>query len=243
MTRGWIAGALAALAVAGCTGGGTIGGEGEDAGKINTRTPGRQMLAIVRAQAAGLFGSDEARAPAGPQPTRAQLDQIPFATIAFEYGGLPPVYMIPLSDNGGYLTYQDEGRRGVVLLGGAVAGTDGLGEDLRAVKHASNDPIAYQRPLADWPDFVARSYQYRVRDLAEYIVTVACELTPADRVAYEIVERRYVVTRVEETCRNAAREFRNRYWVDDAGFVWASEQWLGPNLEPARIEIVRPYAR
>lgn len=173
--------------------------------------------------------------------TREQLNQIPFATIAFRYGELPRVFMIPLAENNGYLTYQDEGRRGVVMFGGAVAGTDGLGDDLLAVRHGRNDPIAYRRPLADWPRVITRSYQYRVRGLDDYVITPACEIAVIEHQPIEIVELTFDTWLVEERCGNARRQFTNRYWVDQSGFVWASNQWLGPNLEDAYIEIVRPY--
>ena len=48
--------------------------------------------------------------------------------------------------------------------------------------------------------------------------------------------------RVPETCSNGYRTFANTYWADPAtGFVWKSEQWVGPRLEPMTVEVVRPH--
>ncbi|HUF57145.1 MAG TPA: YjbF family lipoprotein [Thermohalobaculum sp.] len=206
------------------------------AGCTKGTSTGDRLFAVVRGQ---LLGGEEA-APA-PQPTRAQLDQIPAATIGFSFGDIDPVYMVALADNGGYVTYQDKGRRGVVLKGGAIAGTLGLGDDLYAVKHAQDDPIANRTPVAEWPAQVVRSYEYRVRDLDDYVITVSCELELLGYTQYEIVEVELGVAKVRERCSNAVREFENTYWADLTGFVWASEQWMGPDLEPATIEVVRPY--
>lgn len=175
--------------------------------------------------------------------TRAELNQIPYATIALSFGGGPRTFLVPLADNGGYLTYLDQNRRGLVMKGGAVTATKALGEDLRAVRHDPDDPVARQRPLAEWPDKVYRDYQYRKRDGAAYSVTLACVFQRLARETVEIVELKFRVVRVSEICTNAARQVVNTYWVEEAtGFIWKSQQWLGPNLNPATVEIIRPYS-
>lgn len=197
-----------------------------------------RMFGLLRAQ---LLGGEEEAEP-DPEPTRAELDQIQAAIIGLSLGELDPVYMAALADNGGYVTYQDKGRRGVVLRGGGVSGTLGLGDDLYAVKYALDDPVANRTPTAQWPSEVVRSYEYRVRDLDDYLITVSCELELQGYTKYEIVEVELPVAKFTERCSNAARSFENTYWADQTGFIWASRQWLGPNLEPVTVEVVRPYA-
>ena len=174
--------------------------------------------------------------------TRAELDQIPYATIALSLGGGPRSFIVPLADNGGYLTYQDANRRGLVMLGGAVTGTLALGGDLRTVQHDRHDPVAYPQPLADWPGRVFRDYQFKARDGAEYRITLDCMFQTVAAETVEIVEIAFDLVRVSEICTNAARQVTNTYWVEaDTGFIWKSEQWLGPRLGQATIEIIRPY--
>ena len=197
-----------------------------------------QTFGLLRA---AISGDDEANVARTREPTRAELDRIKSALIGFSYGDFGPVYMVPLADTGGYLHYQDVGGRGIVMHGGAISRTLGLGDNLMAVRFAPNDPIAHRTPVADWPREVVRSYQFRRRDLDEYAITVTCVLQAEERVMYEIVELQFPVTRVKERCRNAAREFENTYWVDESGFIWASEQWMGPYLKTGTVEVVRPY--
>ena len=199
---------------------------------------GDRLFAVVRGQLLG--GEEEAAAPRR-EPTRAELDQIQAAMIGLDYAGTGPVYMAALAANGDYVTYQDQGRRGVVLRGGGIAGTLGLGDDLYAVKYALDDPVAHRTPTERWPSQVTRSYQYRVRDLEDYVITVACSLELLGYTQYEIVEIELGVAKFRERCSNAAREFENTYWADTSGYIWASDQWLGPNLERATVEVVRPY--
>ena len=174
--------------------------------------------------------------------TRAELNNIPFATIALSFGGGQRTFLVPLADNGGYLNYFGSGGRGLVMIGGAVAGTQALGQDLQAVRYHPDDPVAYSTPVADWPGQVYRDYQYAQRSGAEYSITMACVFERLARENIEIVEIDFEVVRISEVCTNARRQFTNTYWVEpETGFIWKSQQWLGPNLEQATIEIIRPY--
>ena len=174
--------------------------------------------------------------------TRAELDQIPYATIAVTFGDAR-TYLVPLADNGGYLNYLDSAGRGIVMLGGAVTGTQALGNDLQAVRFHRDDPIPKPTPVSQWPRQYHRDYQFRVREGADYNVTLNCELEPLARETIGIVEIDFDVMRVSEICTNARRQVVNTYWVEeDTGFIWKSVQWLGPELGQATIEIIRPYS-
>ena len=189
-----------------------------------------------------IFGAEEA-APT-PELTREQLNQIPSATIALIFGDGPRTFLVPLADNGGYLNYFDSGGHGLVMLRGAVTGTQGLGQDLDAVRHQADDPIAHPTPVADWPGQVYRDYQYSERSGAEYSITLSCMFERLVSETIEIAEIDFDVVRISETCTNARRQITNTYWVEaDTGFIWKSQQWLGPNLTQATIEIIRPYSR
>lgn len=182
-----------------------------------------------------------------PEPivlTRALLDQIPFATISVRAEESPPAYVAAVADNGGNIVYQDQARRSLVLRGGLLVATHGLGFNLSAVKHDPGaDPIVEARPLAAWPDLITRNYQFWLPGTDDYQITVRCRYSPVSREKVEIVEITFDLMRVEETCSNGARRFTNLYWVDEAtGFVWKSEQWVGPKLPPMTLEILRPYA-
>ena len=173
-----------------------------------------------------IFGAEE-KAPQ-PELTREQLNQIPSATIALSLGDGPRTFLVPLADNGGYLNYLDSGGHGLVMLKGAVTGTQALGRDLEAVRHHPDDPIAHPTPVADWPGGVYRDYQFARRLARETI---------------EIVEIDFDVVRISEVCTNARRQVTNTYWVEpETGFIWKSRQWLGPHLEQATVEIIRPYS-
>lgn len=190
---------------------------------------------------ASLAGPEEV--PAAAPLTRAELDEIPYAAIALSKEGGPRAVLVPVSDNGGYLNYRDPAGDAVVMLGGAISGTQSLGYDLKGVLYHRRDPIAHPAPYAEWPARVQRQYQYAVRDLERYSITLDCVFTTAARETIEVVELRYDLIRVSEVCTNARRQVTNTYWVDPAsGFIWKSEQWVGPQLGHITVEIIRPYS-
>jgi len=178
-----------------------------------------------------------------PEMTRAELNEIPFATIALTFGEGRRTFMVPLADNGRYLNYLDASNRGLVMFGGAVSATQSLGQDVEAVRHQPNDPVAYPTPITDWPGQVHRDYQFTQRSGAEYSITLSCIFVRLANETIEIVEINFDVVRISEICTNAKRQVTNTYWVEaDTGFIWKSRQWLGPHIDQATIEIIRPYS-
>ncbi len=222
---------LAALALAGCSSGGD---------SIFERL---RPLAEEALFGGPLLGDDKPPPPARKALTRAQLAQIPFATIAVTVEDAPRSFVVATADNGGYVAYTDAGRRSLILRGGLLTGTRGLGFNLSSVKHAQNDPVISARAVSDWPASIIRNYQFALVDADDFEITVRCAYTKISPETIEIVEIAFDVVRMLETCSNGVRTFENLYWADqDTGFVWKSRQWAGPRQPPLTIEIIRPYA-
>ena len=221
---------LAGVALAGCSSGGDSSGE--------------RLRPILEETIFGgpIFGDAEPL-PQAPALTRAQLNEIPFATIAVISKEGQRAYVVPLADNGGYLVYQDALRRGIVMRGGLITATQGLTYNLAAVRHALDDPIVTALPVAEWPGQINRNYQFTAHGGArDYQITTSCTYEPIGAERIEIVELFLDVLRIEETCMNAVRSFTNTYWADvNTGFIWRSEQWIGPRQDPMTIEIIRRY--
>ena len=191
-----------------------------------------------------ILGEEETEAEAPPEITRAVLDQIPYATISVQVGELPRAFVVAVSDNAGNVVYQDPTRRSMVMKGGLLSATHGLGYNLSAVKHQADDPVVSARPVADWPELITRSYQLSLANRDDYAITVRCRYQPVARETIEIVELTFDLLRIEETCANGTRTFTNTYWAEtETGFIWKSLQWIGPRHDLYAIEIVRPYRK
>ena len=207
-------------------------------GACSNAGPG--FMVRLGGQAVDAVAPGEAEPPRGL--TRAELNQIPYATIAVSRPDAPRAFLVPLADNAGYLDYRDSGGRSIRMQGGAIVGSEGLLHDLAALRVDRRDPVAHATPLAEWPEQVYREYQYRVHETIKYGITLSCTYQTVARETIEIVEVTYDLTRVSETCTNQRRQVTNTYWVEaDTGFIWKSEQWLGPDLGHMTVEIIRPY--
>ncbi|MFK7944663.1 MAG: YjbF family lipoprotein [Paracoccaceae bacterium] len=187
-----------------------------------------------------IFGKQD---PEPPQVlTRAELAQVPFATLAISTPGGPRSYVAAVANNDGFVAYQDQSRRSIIMEGGMLVATHGLGYDLAAIKHQPDDPVALQTPVSQWPGVVVRNYQFTRTGTTDYQVTVSCSFQKTARERIEIVELFFDVQRIDETCGNGKRSFTNTYWVAvDTGFIWKSVQWIGPRQpDPFVLEVIRP---
>lgn len=230
MTRiGRMAGVALALLAAGCSSSGN--------------SPIERFGPIVRTEIVrfGLIPEDETPVEV-TNPTRALLNQIPFATLAVGEVDGAVGFVIAVSDSGGYVVYQDVERNGVVQHGALVTATNGLPFNLSSTRFGTGDPIANPRPLAEWPATTDRRYRFRLQAAENFEIAVRCVYGAAVPEVVEIYEIPFDLVRVPERCANATRSFENVYWVDPAnGAIWQSNQWIGPRQIPFRISVVRPY--
>ena len=231
MTRVLVAALAVAALVGGCSSGGT--------------SPFEKLRPLLEDRIFGgpVFEDEKPKVEAPPPVTREILAAVPFATIALRTATTEePVYVVATADNGGYVTYQDRVRRSVVMRGGLLTATHGLGYNLAAVKHHQDDPLIRARPLDGWPGQIVRNYQFTRNGASDYEITVTCTYQRVAREQVEILEITFNLERVLETCSNGYRTFANTYWADPAtGFVWKSEQWVGPRLPAFTVEVIRPY--
>ena len=191
-----------------------------------------------------ILGSDDEPAEAPPEITRAQLEQVPFATISVQVGDFPRALVVAVADNEGHVVYQDTTRRSMVLKGGLLSATHGLGYNLSAIKHQADDPVVAARPVAEWPRLITRNYQFSLANRDDYQITVRCRYQQVAREQIEIIELSFDLLRIEEVCGNGRRTFTNTYWAEpETGFIWKSNQWIGPKHDLYVIEIVRPYRK
>lgn len=219
---------LGAIALAGCSSSGDTFYE--------------RMGPMVQEQILSGIGLGGAAEDAQQKMSRAELEQIPYATISLQLGDGPSSYVVPIADNGGYLAYQDAAHRGITMHGGMITATHGFGYDLGSVAHQHDDPIFTRTAPAEWPVALVRSYDFRLRGQGAHDITVQCSFQRGPREFIEIAELRFETVQMIESCANPRRQFVNSYWVDpDSGFIWKSEQWVGPRIPPMTVEIIRPY--
>ncbi|MCG6884013.1 MAG: YjbF family lipoprotein [Silicimonas sp.] len=198
------------------------------------------MVAAIR--------DDLARTGAGATPanpartiTRAQVEAMGVALLRVSEERVPETnLMVAFRQTGPQVTYVLRSDRRLVMHGGLVQSTSGFGHNLAPIGVSAGDPVAFPRPLARWPERIARSYTVSDRGPGR-AVTVTCRFHRGKAGSIAIVGRRHSVVTVDETCAGGDIRFANRHFVDPAsGFIWSSTQWTGPHQGAIRYDVLEP---
>jgi len=210
---------LAALAVAALAGCGNRGGD-----EISVMGSARQV--IGQAIGGAGRGASPAAAPVTPEAMAAEALRVnpgPLILAGLEGAGTTQV-LAHVGENGGMRTYMTKNEQALILRGGMLVGTRGLGNDLSVAEgEAANALIRGRR--AGEAERILRIY---TGDGQETPLRLTCRIAPgAD-------------STVIETCRVGGATVQNRYLVAGDGSIPVSRQWAGPKLGYITIQTLRP---
>ncbi len=180
-------------------------------------------------------------APPSYDISAADLENFPYSVI---YGQLDdgPQAVIVLAyvkgDERQWLTAQKES---MTTKYGRVVRTAGLQHDLAAITFDGVDPLS--RPLAELSGSTATgrvdllpSYQFGLKFESRFAVKEqqTVQLGPLSK----------QLTFVEETFSIPEIDYHviNKFWLDDHGLVWKSEQAPSPDLPVFRVTLLKPYS-
>ncbi|MGP9805212.1 YjbF family lipoprotein [Paracoccus sp. NSM] len=209
--------ALTALALLGALA--ACGNEGPG---VVTRTA-QAVLAerIARAQ-----GTPEAPAPARSDADRAaealRVNPGPLIQVGFESLGQTQI-MAMVGQNGAMRTYMTPSEEAVILRGGMLVGTRGLGRDLSVAEPGTDALIRAGRAGQG-----TRIMRYLSGDGLERPLQFACAVTQGPQAGLMI-----------EACEGHGTRFQNTYAVE-GGQILVSRQWVGPGLGHVTIATLRP---
>ncbi|WP_435257134.1 YjbF family lipoprotein [Thioclava sp. FR2] len=138
-----------------------------------------------------------------------------------------------IEQNGGVETWSSVDKVTISLRNGVLVATRGLGDDLMSASG--------QRPnvQVSADGTYARSYVHlNGLDQTRRLV-LTCSARSNGAKSIEIVEKIYSVTEIEETCSLDGQSVTNSYWIDSAGKIRKSRQWVSPNAGSVVIEDLR----
>jgi len=182
-------------------------------------------------------GSGKAARGAAPGPalTRAAIDQVqgPLLLATLESRGLSGA-LVPIGQNGADTTWASADEVAVIMRGGVVRGTRGLGEDLMSA--AIPDESALRRDGGSGQ----RAYYHLDGDDQTVRRSYSCTSHAQGAASLVIVERPYRATRFEERCRGDDGGFTNEYWFLADGRLIQSRQWISPSVGFLRLQRLKP---
>jgi hypothetical protein len=137
------------------------------------------------------------------------------------------------SRNRGVQTWVSDEGESLSLRNGVIIATRGLGNDVMATDISQVYPALVRgigralriNDYLDGEDRIVRE-QY------------TCEIGTLRRETLEIFQRKHETRVISETCAGEGGSFRNLYWIDTAGLIWQSRQWISPRVGAVDIQIL-----
>lgn len=216
-TRSWLVAAALALGVSAC----------ENTGSVSSADTDILSLGTIFLHAIGGIGSSSS-------VPRENAASIPYASLGVRLGGSDEAMFVLANRSGDDLLWLGGTSLGIVTRHGRVVRTVGFSSNLSGVHTAEGVKQDLSQPSVD--------YQYDFGDQSRYGIPVKClrqSLGP-ERIVIIGVPRD--TTHVVENCAASGMDwsFRNEFWVDAAGYVWKSRQFVTPKLDSVTFEILRP---
>lgn len=173
-------------------------------------------------------------APA-PVLTRAMVEQVPGPLLlaTLEGRGLSGA-LVPIGQNGGDTTWASADQIAVILRGGVVRGTRGLGEDLMSASIPDESTLRRGEGSSERVYFHLDGDDQTVR--RRYV----CTIHERGSAFLTILERPYQARRIEERCRGEKGEFSNEYWFLSDGRMIQSRQWISPSVGFLKLQRLKP---
>ena len=195
----------------------------------NTPDEGPTVLSSARGMVGQIVSARRAAAPAPPADPGAMAAEAlavnpgPLIMAGLEQMGTTQVLAMT-GENGGMRTYMTPNEQAVILRGGMLVGTRGLGHDMSATDASQSAALI----RAGQSGQARRTLRYYAADGTERPLPFTCTIGPGPKAGVTI-----------ESCEGNGISFQNNYAVS-GGAISVSRQWGGPGLGYLTIQTLRP---
>ena len=128
--------------------------------------------------------------------------------------------------NGAYETWETAKRESMILKRGVLTGSRGLGYDLMSAQ--ADETIALLTARREGR--AQRSYQFLTGTGATSTLRVSCEISKGGSERVSAGEIDVEAEAFAEICTSGPLQIQNLFWVDKAGHIVKSRQWLSPQV-------------
>ena len=175
--------------------------------------------------------------------TRADIDRIPYASIAIRMGDGAQALLVLGRYDGDELNWISAEHEVIVTRRGRVVKTYGLPQDLRETIFLTADPVGKPSPAMAAQQACTRTLDLEPGHHDGVIVSSRFEKIGGEEI--EILGERHATELWQErgTAPLLDWEFVNQYWIDPStGYVWKSRQMAAPSLPPLELIVYRRAA-
>lgn len=199
---------------------GNGGGSESDAGPLVVL--GRTAAEAVVARRAAPQPTAPARTPQEAAAEALRVNPGPLIQVGFESLGRSQI-MAMTGQNGAMRTYMTPAEEALIMRGGMLIGTRGLGNDLSVAEPRTEALIRTGRSGSG-----QRVMRYFAGDGRERPLQFDCTVGPGPAAGVTL-----------ETCEGHGASFQNSYMVQ-GGQILVSRQWIGPALGYLTVQTLRP---
>nr|WP_201279493.1 YjbF family lipoprotein [Cedecea colo] len=178
-----------------------------------------------------IVGSD------GVQLTDDDIQNMRYASQYMSINNGPQLFVVLAYDENGQQKWVTQDRATIVTQNGRVVKTVGLGDNLQQVTNLADDPLAKVNQIIDgagWTRQMAWSEHQQAR-MATARSIFSWDGTDTLKVGSNVTPVRVL----DEEVTAAGTAWHNRYWVDDAGKIRQSKQYIGPDYWPITTVLLK----
>lgn len=161
--------------------------------------------------------------PSDMAATALRVNKGPLIMVGLENAGSTQV-MAMTGENAGMRTYMTPNEQALILRGGMLVGTRGLGHDLSVAEAGPSDALIRSGRSGQ----TKRTMRYWTGDGLERPLSLTCNIGAGPKPGVML-----------ESCENGPLKFQNNYLVQ-GGRITVSRQWIGPNLGYVTLQELRP---
>ena len=175
--------------------------------------------------------------------TRADIERIPYASIAIRMGDGPQALLVLGRSDGDRLDWISAEHEVIVTRRGRVVKTYGLPQDLSETIFLTADPVGQPSPAGAAVQQCLRTLDIEPGHHDGVVVSSRFEKTGEETI--DILGERIATELWQEhgAAPQLAWKFVNQYWIDpSSGYVWKSHQAATPSLPPLEIIVYRRAA-
>ena len=129
------------------------------------------------------------------------------------------------------VTWVSDERESLTMRNGIIVATRGLGNDLMGADVAQVYPA-----LVMGSGRAQRVHDYLGGEDQIIRSIFQCEMATLRAEVIEIFRRQHTTRVVRETCIGGMGGFTNLYWIDAAGAIWQSRQWVSGRVGSVDIQ-------
>ncbi len=178
-----------------------------------------------------IVGSD------GVQLTDDDIQNMRYASQYMSINDGPQLFVVLAYDENGQQKWVTQDRATIVTQNGRVVKTVGLDDNLQQVTNLGDDPLVKVNQIIDgarWTRQMAWSERQQAR-MATARSTFSWQGTDTLKVGSSVTPVRVL----DEEVTAAGTTWNNRYWVDDAGQIRQSKQYIGPDYWPITTVLLK----